>query len=75
MMSDDTHTYDVPIKDADHALFCLREAQRRYAGKLITDDHGMYVVEDGDGITHTDDVLRALSVCDAERQRILSVIL
>jgi hypothetical protein len=56
-------------------LFCLREAQRVYAGKLITDDHGMYVVEDGDGIRHTDTVLRALSVCHAERQRILSVIL
>jgi hypothetical protein len=53
--------YDVPIKDIDHALFCLREAQRRYGGKLITDDLGMYVVEDGNGITHTDAVLRALS--------------
>jgi hypothetical protein len=58
------HTYDIPIKDDDHALFCLREAKRRYGGELIADSLGMYVVKDGHGITHTDAVLRALSRYD-----------
>ena len=57
----DTRTYDVPIKGIDHAQFCIAEAERRYGGKLFNDDHGMCVVEDANGIRHTDEVLRALS--------------
>jgi hypothetical protein len=54
------HEYDVPIRSDDHAEFCRREAERRYNGRLIRDD-GDCLVEDSDGVCHTDAVLRALS--------------
>lgn len=54
--------YDRPIESPEHAIFCRREAARRYGGKVIKEPYyGMLVVEDEIGLTHTDDVLRALS--------------
>ena len=55
-------TYDVPIRSVRHAEFCMQEAERRYAGKIVIDDHRMLVVEDKHGHRHTDEVLRALSL-------------
>jgi hypothetical protein len=53
--------YDRPIRSRDHAVACRAHAVRRYGGKLIRDQDGMLLVEDGDGVCHTDEVLRALS--------------
>ena len=53
--------YDRPILSEDHADFCRREAERRYGGKIIRNEDGMLLVEDEDGVCHTDPVLRALS--------------
>lgn len=54
--------YDRPIQSPEHAAFCQKEAERRYGGELIEEPYcGMLVVEDAIGLSHTDDVLRALS--------------
>jgi hypothetical protein len=37
-----------------HAVFCRKEAARRYNGKLAKDQDGMLVVKDKDGHTHRD---------------------
>jgi hypothetical protein len=55
------HAYDTPIKDDDHACSARGKPNAVTAASFIADSLGMYVVKDGDGITHTDDVLRALS--------------
>jgi hypothetical protein len=60
-MTDEPYRYETPIQDMQHLVFCLNEAQRRYGGKIILDDQGMYVVRDGAGLTHTDHVLREVS--------------
>jgi hypothetical protein len=52
--------YDTLIRSPEHAEFCLKEAVRRYDGKIIRDDE-MFLVEDDEGVCHTDAVLRALS--------------
>jgi hypothetical protein len=53
--------YEIPIDSDEQAEWCRREAARKYQGKVIEDDLGMYIVQDRSGLTHTDDVLRALS--------------
>lgn len=60
--------YDIPIQSVVHAQFCKEEAQRRYAGGLIKDRFGMWLVEDENGLCHTDAVLRALSRYDREAE-------
>lgn len=50
MMPDE---YDVPIRSDTHAEFCTRFAEERYEGKLIR-DRGMFLIEDSDGVCHTD---------------------
>jgi hypothetical protein len=50
--------YDVPITSAQHALWCLREAARRYRGAIVFNADGFPLVEDEGGTSHTDAVLR-----------------
>jgi hypothetical protein len=59
-MSDEMK-YDRPILSDDHALFCRAEAERRYEGRMYRNVDGMLLIEDGDDLSHTDAVLRALS--------------
>jgi len=61
--------YDLPIKSAKHAAWCLREAERRYHGRVVKDSYGMTLVEDRIGLMHTDAVLRALSGLEWEEVR------
>lgn len=53
--------YNIPILNPEHAAFCLREAERRYRGRLVRHRDGMLTVKDTEGFEHTDPVLRALS--------------
>jgi hypothetical protein len=52
--------YDKPIASREHYAWCCAEAERRYQGKLVRDGE-MLLVEDAEGVCHTDSVLRALS--------------
>jgi hypothetical protein len=54
-------TYDPKILSPEHAMFCWAEAERRYTGKMVRDEYNMLMVQDMDGVEHTDAVLRALS--------------
>ncbi len=64
--TDADEQYDVPIRSPKHAAFCKEEAARRYDGRLIKDEEGMLVVKDQHGQTHTDAVLRALSLYESQ---------
>jgi hypothetical protein len=55
-----TMKYDVPVLSPEHAAFLKAEAERRYEGKIIRQGE-MLLVEDENGVCHTDEVLRALS--------------
>lgn len=54
--------YDTPITSSAQAAYCRAEAERRYEGELVRDSNGMLIVRQSNGIMHTDNVLRALSV-------------
>jgi hypothetical protein len=53
-------TYDKPISTRVHYVWCCAEAERRYEGRLVREGE-MLLVEDAEGVCHTDPVLRALS--------------
>jgi hypothetical protein len=58
------YDYTPNFCDNAHAAWCRQEAERRYGGKIVRDEHDMLVVEGADGHRHTDAVLRALSMRD-----------
>jgi len=60
-MSNSKFVYSPRIESAAHADWCLREAELAYGGRVVKDEYGMLLVEDRNGLTHTDDVLRAVS--------------
>jgi hypothetical protein len=56
-----TMKYEPPILSPDHAFFCICAAVKRYRGSPVRDTSG-YVIVDADGVTHTDEVLQAVSM-------------
>lgn len=59
-------SYGVPFRSEAHKDFCLRTGARRYGRQVIREGE-MYLVEDEDGICHTDEVLRAASLFEWRR--------
>jgi hypothetical protein len=51
--------YDFPITSPDHVRWCLAFAAQRY-GERVVIEQGMPLVEDADGVCHTDAILRSL---------------
>jgi hypothetical protein len=53
--------YDLPVDSLAQALDLLKEAERRYAGKVVLDEKSNFpLIRDDIGACYTDEVLRAI---------------
>jgi hypothetical protein len=50
------------IENTEQSKFYQIQAAQRYYGKIVVNEFHMYGVEDQHGITHTDPMLRAISL-------------